>query len=794
MTNTPLWAKLTLASLILLFGLYFSWYTSQRYLSLNAYTADLSLIDQAMWNTLHGRFMEATWWNRQQPRTAEHFEPILIPLAGLFWLWDDVRIILIAQSFALAMGALPVFWLARWAFGQLNWSTHPAERLINGLALAMAALYLLSPPLQAAAVADFHADPFVVTPFLLTFWYLNQNRWGWAWFWASVMMSTKENMPTLVVMLGLYVLLRHLKLKDLHRPLTALKNLPPADLKHGLGLIFAGVTWFGVATFLIVAPLAETYFAADGPIYLVNRFSTNPLDWLAMLGDPVRLRYLGGLLLSVGGLALLAPQYLLLGLPIFVANTFSNFPGQYSGEQHYSAPLVAVLLIAAIFGLRNLGLWWQKRDSRPRVQIWLITLILAGLGLGMYYQTRYGWTPLSRRAESYAQSDHSRLLPRFVSQIPPQAIVSASAAVHPHLAHRPIAYVFPAVQNAEFILVDVLDVPGHHPNDIRAKIQDLLTSGAWTVLDSADGFILMRRQPTAEPQTLPDEFYSFARRAQAEPEHPLDVVFNEQIRLLGFSVDDEPFHQQTSLRFYWQALRPIEPDSVRLWPLFYDDSGQPLSDPRLQPSIESVWYPPARWQADEILITQTLPQNFGPAFHLALGISPGGDLTDPQNRWPSNTGQAIVELASFQRGGWDLAILPPQGRFGPLTAQAAEFEGGLRLTGSHWPTPILAGAESPLLLFWQLDAPLTTDYTTFIHILDQNGRLIAQIDTTPFWAVPRPTVSWPQHQAIYTRYTLPALPAGVYTLRLGWYSWPLLNRLPLINGGDTLELGPVVVE
>ena len=50
---------------------------------------------------------------RQQPRLAEHFEPVLLPLALLFFIWDDVRILLIAQSVALALGALPVFWIAR---------------------------------------------------------------------------------------------------------------------------------------------------------------------------------------------------------------------------------------------------------------------------------------------------------------------------------------------------------------------------------------------------------------------------------------------------------------------------------------------------------------------------------------------------------------------------------------------------------------------------------------------------------------------------------------------------------
>ncbi len=105
--------NLILALIIIAYALYFSWYALNRHNTLNSYAADLSLIDQPMWNTVSGSFMELTWGNRQQPRLAEHFEVILLPLSLLFFLWDDVRILLIAQSLALALGALPVFWIAR---------------------------------------------------------------------------------------------------------------------------------------------------------------------------------------------------------------------------------------------------------------------------------------------------------------------------------------------------------------------------------------------------------------------------------------------------------------------------------------------------------------------------------------------------------------------------------------------------------------------------------------------------------------------------------------------------------
>jgi uncharacterized membrane protein len=356
-----------------------------------------------MWNTVRGPggFMELTWGDHQQPRLAEHFEPILLPLALLFFLWDDVRILLIAQSIALALGALPVFWIARERFEHSTLNVQRSN-LSSWAALAFAAAYLLSPHLQSANVADFHADPFVVTPLLCAFWYATQRRWHWMWLWAIVAMATKETLPTLTAMLGLWLLMTAVR-----RPQTA--DISPSNpavarrrstVIHGLLLIFISTAWFLIATFLIVAPLARQHFGTVGPIYLASRYTDTGL--LALVQDPARWKYLLGLLAAVGFLPLLAPELLILGLPVLLANLLSNFPGQYSGEQHYSAPLVVAFIIAAIFGthriINNFSLREKNRQSFRVTGLIFFSLWLLCWALG--YQARYGWTPLSSRTEN----------------------------------------------------------------------------------------------------------------------------------------------------------------------------------------------------------------------------------------------------------------------------------------------------------------------------------------------------------------------------------------------------------
>src|SRR6266699_4422979 len=77
---------------------------------------DLGVQDQTVWG-----------YSRLQliPNTIEmignllgdHFHPILMAIAPLYWIWDDVRVLLIVQAVLLAIAGIPIFWWARQRLG-----------------------------------------------------------------------------------------------------------------------------------------------------------------------------------------------------------------------------------------------------------------------------------------------------------------------------------------------------------------------------------------------------------------------------------------------------------------------------------------------------------------------------------------------------------------------------------------------------------------------------------------------------------------------------------------------------
>jgi len=116
---------------------------------------DLGNMVQAVWSTAHGHPLQVTSLSGEQvSRLGVHFDPILVAFAPLWWLWPHPSLLVVVQATALALGALPVFWLGLRHLG--------SERL----ALALALAYLLAPPTQWLALNEFHPAA-LATPLLL---------------------------------------------------------------------------------------------------------------------------------------------------------------------------------------------------------------------------------------------------------------------------------------------------------------------------------------------------------------------------------------------------------------------------------------------------------------------------------------------------------------------------------------------------------------------------------------------------------------------------------------------------
>jgi len=129
--------------------------------------------------------------------------------------------------------------------------------------------------------------------------------------------------------------------------------------------------------------------------------------------------------------------------------------------------------------------------------------------------------------------------------------------------------------------------------------------------------------------------------------------------------------------------------------------------------------------------------------------------------------------------------------------QSATFGDALELLGYHLETPETApGGHVALTLYWHARQRVTTDYTVFVHLLDEKGEIRGQCDSWPVNGA-YPTTLWSPEKVIVDTCVLPvngdALP-GRHRLAVGLYDLATLQRLPALDGdgrqldGDRLLL------
>jgi hypothetical protein len=113
------------------------------------------------------------------------------------------------------------------------------------------------------------------------------------------------------------------------------------------------------------------------------------------------------------------------------------------------------------------------------------------------------------------------------------------------------------------------------------------------------------------------------------------------------------------------------------------------------------------------------------------------------------------------------------------------------LVGYDLPDAILASQDIPLILYWRVVGQTDKDYVVFIHLLDNEGRLVAQHDSPPA-SGDRATTSWVRDEYIVDAHALHWVEAGYRgpaSIEVGLYD-PLSGQRVLTPQGDSRLLLP----
>jgi uncharacterized membrane protein len=645
----PTAPQIVVGLLIVAYVTIFGTLSLRRHQNLNTNALDLGYTDQAVWNTLHGRpFRFSTYLDAafrldipiqdfRQPDVllAYHVEPLLPPISLLYLIHDGPETLLWLQTIGIALGAIPVYLLARHRFerrgrdDQSRFTFHVSR----WFPVAFAVLYLLSPPLEAANLSDFHAVALSPALLLAAFYCLETDRpWRFVAF-AFLATMCKEEIGLLVAMMGLWAAI-------IRRRWVL-----------GLGTFVVAAGW-SLLCFLVITPhfngLTTSAFLVryrqfgDSPGGILRTLARQPgllVDWLQR---PDVLRYPRDLWLSSGGLAILHPLSLAMALPLLIINTFSLYGWMRSGGGHYSAAIVPFLVISAVYGVdwaaRALDRWADSRYGVGRQTVYgatALVLVSLGLGVALVHHYQNGISPLSRRYAWEPVSEHARRAePIFerVNNLPLDVPIAASSGLYPHVGHRERAYLFPTVSDAQFLLIDATGPASPAGmGDQRLIVRDLLDYAQFGVAASDHGFLLLERD--LDQYRLSPTFYDVFLADNPAPEVRVGADFGGLLRLQGFDWTVRPVVRPglvVEITTYWQALVPLEQE-FRFVFYFWDAEGALV---RVQPEEQAVhWYSTWLWEPGQV-VKLTLPAlPVGDLSHMGVAVlHPGAEDMDVEGR------------------------------------------------------------------------------------------------------------------------------------------------------------------
>ena len=471
--------------------------------ALNTRIFDLAIYDNIFYQSSHGHFLGCSL-SSTGTHISGHFDPILGILSPLYLIDPRAELILVLQAIWCGAGVIPAYLLGRDHLGS-KWA-----------GVVFASAWALYPALHGANSYEFHSLTLLASPMLLLLYFLTTSRVKSFFVLLPLVLLVREDVSLLLCCIafaailtrdprlvrlgwvtfgiaGLYFLVTKMVIMAGVQP-SAAATADPLGGKHGFGWYYAdlipkGEGLRGLLTTLLSNPTfaIELAFQEKKVVFLLQLLL--PLVFLPFLAKPWRFAMAFGFF------------YILLATRSAV----------YSIGYQYSVVLFPVLFALAPIAIRRmrdgklpevLGIPAGKLATLALVSVLASSTLMSWKYGGVFENDAFkgGWrTP--PRTLSKAQQDHYLALREFLTQIPPDASVTAVGRLGPHVSNRAEVYKYRHQRPSEFLLFDRRDLKGASKKDFQAR----LTKGELQLVD----------------KRLTYELYRSAEPPPAETEEPL---------------------------------------------------------------------------------------------------------------------------------------------------------------------------------------------------------------------------------------------------------------------------------
>ncbi|MBL9106596.1 MAG: DUF2079 domain-containing protein [Myxococcales bacterium] len=490
-------------------------YTLIDHRNLGTAIYDLGIYDNLVWQTAHGNFLDCTLIKGGNHISA-HFDPILALVALIYSLYQHAETLLVLQTVWLASGMIPLYLLAK-------------RRLHNEwFAAILTLIYALYPALHGVNMFDFHSLALIVPNLIWAVYLLDTGGYKRYWLVLALLLITREDISLLACFIGAYAILSG-------RTRTGLATIFVSAVYLTLVKLFA----MADSSLLMASKASYSYVyyyddmiphSKEGVRGLVITTLVNPLYALQVAFKEEKLLFFLHLLLPLLCLPFAAGRKLILSVYGLIFIGLASRKHVFSLHFQYSALLFPMLFAAVPDGLvrvvdsrrlRALGLE-RGRLAWTLVLGMLASTLTTSIKYGVVFPNaafKTGWNRLVRIPTQDMRDRYARVL-EIVERVGPDAALSLTSEVGPHLSNRRKAYHWPTVNDADYL---VLGVRNFKKEDEK-KLKRLKDKKQFRLIDEAHGIALYERIEEGDVDAEDEDDKAKSQRSKSTTRPPRPAV------------------------------------------------------------------------------------------------------------------------------------------------------------------------------------------------------------------------------------------------------------------------------
>lgn len=419
--------------LIIVLSIIYAFMSVWKHNSFQTFGWDLAVFDHGIWQWSQFKIPYSSF--HDLPWLADHFNPILITIVPLYWIWTDVRLLLVIQAVLVCFGALPLYYLAKLV---------TAHSLFS---LTIVLGYLLFYSLQSFIFSDFHDFAFLPLTLggVLVFWQYKKTYFYWFFFLLALLV--KEEVGLLLAAFGVwgYVYNR-------------------SRWKQSLLTLILGASYtLLMLTYVMPFIGGQTYrhsgFGQSGESLqdVIFKILTNPQYLInAFIDSPVKVNTMINTFWPWGFLPIFSPLTLILILEQF-ASRFLDYgkPIRWTLLFAYSLPMATIMAWGSIYGFNNLVKILRNFTSQSKNRVSLvITCILLFLIISSDI-ILHGPINTLFKSQFYNKEKWMDDNLQVLKCVPKNASVSAQNSLAPWLSQRTRIKIFPEGIGFDYIVLDL---------------------------------------------------------------------------------------------------------------------------------------------------------------------------------------------------------------------------------------------------------------------------------------------------------------------------------------------------